>query len=418
MNSDVVLCEQGSAPALPRSGRGVGRRGQWTRSCCSVPLARALGYDGAGDFFRHEDGRLRRRGARWPRRPSSSPARKSCTPGYSPMRPAGTYSLNRHYDEALRADRLFGLVHRGVMLHVGSPAGLEAAERYLLCGTARRSVNERAQRPPSTQCRLTSSFVDALGWRASCAGRPIPLDRGDPLALSRLTILLPTRRACRALSLAFLRAAPGRALLLPRIRPAWRHRRGRAEPRRRSRRDPARRDLAAGAPAVAHSHLIQKLSETPGGAALTGAGACGPGRAAGAGACRPAGRNSDRSHSTRTVWPSSRRRNTRPLAARAELPRYHHGPQWPSASGGAGPDGPVPRAATPCWSALVEQLGGEAAGASGDRRRLHRERAGHARPAGRHRAHAPGCRRPPRPRYGGPTTRPGRQSAPPTRNTR
>ncbi len=62
------------------------------------------------------------------------------------------------------------------------------------------------------------SFVDALAG-GLLAGRPIPLDRGDPLALSRLTILLPTRRACRALQLAFLRAAPGRALLLPRIRP-------------------------------------------------------------------------------------------------------------------------------------------------------------------------------------------------------
>ena len=62
------------------------------------------------------------------------------------------------------------------------------------------------------------SFVDALA-SGLLAGRPIPLDRGDPLALSRLTILLPTRRACRALRLAFLRAAPGQALLLPRIRP-------------------------------------------------------------------------------------------------------------------------------------------------------------------------------------------------------
>ena len=61
-------------------------------------------------------------------------------------------------------------------------------------------------------------FVDALAG-GILSGRAVPLDPGDPLALSRLTILLPTRRACRALGLAFLRAAPGRALLLPRIRP-------------------------------------------------------------------------------------------------------------------------------------------------------------------------------------------------------
>jgi ATP-dependent helicase/nuclease subunit B len=41
----------------------------------------------------------------------------------------------------------------------------------------------------------------------------------EPVALSRITILLPTRRACRALSEAFLRLGDGAALLLPRIRP-------------------------------------------------------------------------------------------------------------------------------------------------------------------------------------------------------
>ncbi len=42
---------------------------------------------------------------------------------------------------------------------------------------------------------------------------------GDPLALSRTTVLLPTRRAVRALSEAFLRVSRGRPLLLPRMRP-------------------------------------------------------------------------------------------------------------------------------------------------------------------------------------------------------
>ncbi len=41
----------------------------------------------------------------------------------------------------------------------------------------------------------------------------------DPLSLSRVTILLPTRRAVRALREAFLRAGGGQPLLLPRMRP-------------------------------------------------------------------------------------------------------------------------------------------------------------------------------------------------------
>lgn len=42
---------------------------------------------------------------------------------------------------------------------------------------------------------------------------------GDPLALARVTVLLPTRRACRALREAFLRLGEGRPLLLPRLSP-------------------------------------------------------------------------------------------------------------------------------------------------------------------------------------------------------
>ena len=42
--------------------------------------------------------------------------------------------------------------------------------------------------------------------------------RDDPAALATYTLLLPTRRAARALREAFLTAAGGRALLLPRMR--------------------------------------------------------------------------------------------------------------------------------------------------------------------------------------------------------
>ncbi|WP_374443693.1 double-strand break repair protein AddB [Stella sp.] len=56
-------------------------------------------------------------------------------------------------------------------------------------------------------------FVDALaeGMLAEAAG--------DPLRLAEMTVLLPTRRAGRALREAFLRHAGGRPLLLPRMTP-------------------------------------------------------------------------------------------------------------------------------------------------------------------------------------------------------
>jgi ATP-dependent helicase/nuclease subunit B len=57
------------------------------------------------------------------------------------------------------------------------------------------------------------SFVDALALGLMERAGP------DPLALSAMTVLLPTRRACRALREAFLRQGEGKPMLLPRMMP-------------------------------------------------------------------------------------------------------------------------------------------------------------------------------------------------------
>ncbi|MBU6235978.1 MAG: PD-(D/E)XK nuclease family protein, partial [Alphaproteobacteria bacterium] len=59
----------------------------------------------------------------------------------------------------------------------------------------------------------TQSFVDAL------AKGVLARHGADPMALASVTILLPNRRACRALREAFLRETDGAPLLLPSIRP-------------------------------------------------------------------------------------------------------------------------------------------------------------------------------------------------------
>ncbi|MEE8245648.1 MAG: double-strand break repair protein AddB [Alphaproteobacteria bacterium] len=56
-------------------------------------------------------------------------------------------------------------------------------------------------------------FVDAL------AAGLVAGAKGGPLELSRRTVLLPTRRACRALGEAFLRIGDGAPMLLPAMRP-------------------------------------------------------------------------------------------------------------------------------------------------------------------------------------------------------
>lgn len=131
LNSDAVIADQGP-PALARLAEA------WDGEAMDAllllcPLARALGCGGAGDFLRDGDGRLTRRGTA-----ESAPyiftGVQLLHPRLFADAPAGPYSLNRHYDEAIGAGRLFGIVHRGHMLHVGSPEGLEAAEHYLAAG--------------------------------------------------------------------------------------------------------------------------------------------------------------------------------------------------------------------------------------------------------------------------------------------
>jgi ATP-dependent helicase/nuclease subunit B len=56
-------------------------------------------------------------------------------------------------------------------------------------------------------------FLDTLAARLSA------MAGADPMALSRMTVLLPTRRSCRSLAEAFLRAGNGKPLLLPRLKP-------------------------------------------------------------------------------------------------------------------------------------------------------------------------------------------------------
>lgn len=98
------------------------------------PVERAVGYDGAGDFFLAGDGTLTRRG--------SAPAAPYVFAGVQLLHPrlfagcpeSGAFSLNLLYDRSL--PRLRGLAHDGAWLHVGDAAGLAAAECRLQGVTA------------------------------------------------------------------------------------------------------------------------------------------------------------------------------------------------------------------------------------------------------------------------------------------
>ncbi|MEO1014028.1 MAG: nucleotidyltransferase family protein [Pseudomonadota bacterium] len=95
-----------------------------------VPTDQASGYDGKGDFHLETDGRLAYRGDA-----ASAPyiytGLQIINPTLVDSEPAGPFSLRRAWDKAAEDGRFRGVVHDGHWMHVGDPAGLEAAEARL-----------------------------------------------------------------------------------------------------------------------------------------------------------------------------------------------------------------------------------------------------------------------------------------------
>ena len=132
LNSDVI-CVEGATPTLQRLNSA------WNEQTMDgllllCPLEKAIGYSGKGDFSLAADGKLA---------------------AYDPKKPAYVYmgiqklhqrfitqsgvrknafSLSPLYHSALHGDspnRLYGLVHDGMWLHVGDPQGVALAEAHL-----------------------------------------------------------------------------------------------------------------------------------------------------------------------------------------------------------------------------------------------------------------------------------------------
>jgi MurNAc alpha-1-phosphate uridylyltransferase len=97
------------------------------------PTEVAVGYDGVGDFSIGAAGRMRRR--------AEGDSASLVFMGVQLLHPrlfegciVARYSLNRLYDQALAAGRLFGLVHDGDWFHVGTPEDLAVTERLMSAG--------------------------------------------------------------------------------------------------------------------------------------------------------------------------------------------------------------------------------------------------------------------------------------------
>jgi len=94
------------------------------------PREQADGHGGPGDFFLEADGRLRRRGSAT-QAPYVYTGVQILQPALFRDAPTGAFSLNILYDRAIAAGRLYGLVHRGTWMDVGTHDGLKHAEMML-----------------------------------------------------------------------------------------------------------------------------------------------------------------------------------------------------------------------------------------------------------------------------------------------
>jgi MurNAc alpha-1-phosphate uridylyltransferase len=90
----------------------------------------AKGYEGVGDFLVEQDGALSRR-PELEVSPYLFTGVQILHPRLFDGAPDGKFSLNVLYDRAIENERLFGVIHDGVWFHVGSAAGLSAAEEFM-----------------------------------------------------------------------------------------------------------------------------------------------------------------------------------------------------------------------------------------------------------------------------------------------
>jgi len=128
LNADVLWLD-GRANTLSRLAR------RWSDEEMDALLLMcfavgAIGYEGLGDFMMADDGRLSRRDERWVA-PFVFSGIQILHPRLFDAAPGGVFSLNRLWDRAESEGRLFGLIHEGAWMHVGTPEAVSAAEDVL-----------------------------------------------------------------------------------------------------------------------------------------------------------------------------------------------------------------------------------------------------------------------------------------------
>ncbi len=95
-----------------------------------VPLARASGYEGRGDFQMDAAGHIRRR-VEHRVAPYVFSGVQLLAKRLFENEPVEPFSMWRVWDRALAAQRLYGVVHQGLWFHVGTPQAVTETEALL-----------------------------------------------------------------------------------------------------------------------------------------------------------------------------------------------------------------------------------------------------------------------------------------------
>ena len=90
----------------------------------------SMGYDGQGDFFLDEEGRLVRRGDK-PESPYAFAGAYIMNPCLVSDRKIEPFSANVYWNESLAKGRLYGAVMQPYWMHVGDPQSRDKAEEFL-----------------------------------------------------------------------------------------------------------------------------------------------------------------------------------------------------------------------------------------------------------------------------------------------
>lgn len=126
LNSDAIWTGPAPLPALTAAWDGT----RMDALLLMVPTENARAYTRAGDFFLTPEMRPERRGDR-PGAPYVYTGAQILSPALIAEFEERRFSANEIWDRALARGRLFGAVHPGGWVDVGTPEGLAEAERLL-----------------------------------------------------------------------------------------------------------------------------------------------------------------------------------------------------------------------------------------------------------------------------------------------